>query len=74
MQDKIGVPLEVGDTVIYAKSQGEQLHFATIEEIFDDKRVKIRNTKTKRVSQNSRYSTHLLSIETIKDSHPEYFI
>lgn len=74
MRDKIGAPLDIGDVVIYARSQGDQLHFGTIEAFTKTDFVKIRNNKTGRVSVNARYSGDILNIETLKESNPEYFI
>ena len=75
MQDKIGVPLNVGDTVIYAKRGDDDLHLATIEKFtHEGQYATIRRISTGRISQNPRMCNELLSVEIIRESNPEYFI
>ncbi len=74
MFDKISAPLKIGDIIIYAKSQGDDLHFSKVDSFVDEQNIIVRNMKTGRVSVNSRRSIDVLNIETIKESHPEYFI
>lgn len=73
MTDKIGAIINVGDTVIYARSQGDNLHFGTVSKINGD-RATIRNKETGRDSVNTRGGYELLNVELIKKAYPEYFI
>ena len=74
MKDMFGIPLNVGDKVIYTTGARSNtiLEVGTILEITDN-RAYLRS-KSGRKLTNCRYESTLASINPIQAQHPELFI
>jgi hypothetical protein len=72
--DKIGNVLEVGDKVVYGRSSGDDVHFGTVSEVFENNTIKVKNDKTNRNSVNHRAGVEVLNVSHLTDMFPEYFI
>ena len=75
MTDKFGIPLSIGDRVIY--TTGRQgcvyLETGTILDM-DDRHAYIHSDESKRRLTNGRGKHGLISIAPIKAQHPELFL
>lgn len=76
MEDKLGIPVEVGDLVLYTGgSRGVyELQVGVVLEITERKTVKIKNYETNGKLSRTRDKDEILNISIIKNSFPEYFI
>lgn len=77
MEDILGIPVEIGDHVVYT-SGGRSEYELEIGEVvkFDEnnKMCILRNIQTKRTQGRWRDNKEILNISIIKNYHPEYFI
>lgn len=76
MTDKFGVPLSIGDRVIYTTGgQGcTYLETGTILDIESDKIAHIKSDESGRKLTNGRGMHGLISLAPIQAQHPELFI
>lgn len=76
MTDKFGVPLSIGDRVIYTTGgQGcTYLETGTILDIESDKVAHIKSDESGRKLTNGRSKHGLISLAPIQAQHPELFI
>lgn len=81
MKDLYGVPIKIGDEVVYTASgrYSQYLKTGTIVRIFtrEDERdhsVKIKDNESGRIQQNERYPAEIMSVIPTKQVYPELFI
>lgn len=75
MTDLFGVPLNVGDKVVYTTGaqSNTRLSVGTILEIFPNNSAYIQMASGRKAS-NKRKQYELVSIKAIEEQHPEFFI
>lgn len=73
MTDKLGIQLNVGDTIIFTTGgRGDTyLELGTIRDIQGDNKAIIYAHDSKRVLTNPRYSVSLISVMPIYTQYPE---
>lgn len=77
MEDKFGVPVEIGNLIIYAGGGQSDyyLHLGSVIEINSSStKCKICDYVNKNKQQRWRSSSEIISAEYLKNSMPEYFI
>ena len=77
MEDKFGVPVEIGNLIIYAGGGQSyyDLRLGTVAELnYENTKCKICDYVNKNKQQRWRSSSEIISAEYLKNSMPEYFI